>query len=532
MKKIILLLICLLSLQVFSQKQDKSVAFDEPEGWTKLLQLKNNNTFFVEYTKKEGINVMLFDATRKKISNGKLPLTIIQDKLSYYAVCGVYEIAGDLVIFYQTSEDKTPIMVRIIVDGKTGKLKAEEKIAELNKITMGDAYGAAFGDIDMPDLQVAKDPESDYYAVIRYNSLTHETNERIEILHYNPQHKIINKAFYIAPNNKYKYTKYLSAYVHKDDYVVIGAYAFNTKKSGGEEARFYVAQLSKGKSSFVQKELSYSDFYKGARCVFNYNTVKDIINMVIITDAEIIKGNLNYDIVYQNINPTNLQLEKPYKADFTKVNEYYKNTMLRKDNFSGMVQGTIVDKSGNLLVIYQNTTLKYGNGSGIAGTFLGDVALVTMSPEGKVLNTAVFPMDIYLSGKHASFNCNGLRSGLRPADTWQDGGLANQQYFALDVVATENAEYVFFNNSQENMGLADSDKTKTVKMISLATAVKYTLKKGAVKKEYLLGTPKDKKDNEFCNFGSSDYNALTKTYVTQVTDPKTKKTSLIWLKLD
>ncbi len=66
MKKIILLLMSVITLNSFSQKQDKSVGFEEPQGWSKLVQLKNNNTFFVEFTKKEGINVMLFDATRKK----------------------------------------------------------------------------------------------------------------------------------------------------------------------------------------------------------------------------------------------------------------------------------------------------------------------------------------------------------------------------------------------------------------------------------------------------------------------------------
>ena len=532
MKNLLLLVVCLFTLQTFSQKLDKSIAFEEPEGFTKVLILKNTNTFYIEFTKKEGINIMLFDGARKKIVAEKLKLTLIEDKLGYYAINGIFEIAGDVVIFYQTAEDRTPILIRLVIDGKTGKLKSEEKVAELNKITTGDAYGYAFGDVDAPTFDVAKDPESDFYAIVRYNTFAKETKDRIEVLHYSPSHKIINKANYESPNTKYKYTKYLSAYVHKDEYVLLGVYAFNTKKSGGEEARFYVAQLAKGKSNFLQKELSYSDFYKGARCSFIYNNVKNTINMVLITDVEVKGSDLRYDIVFQSVNPVTLQLDAPYKADFSKVNEIYKSQLNKKTDFVGMVQGVFVDKNGNLIVLYQNTSLKYGNGSGIAGTFLGDVAIITMSPEGKVIKTAVFPLDIYVSGKHASFNSNSIRNGLRPADSWQDPGLANQQYFALDFVATENAEYILFNNMQENMDAPDSQKQKTVKAISLATAVKYTLNKDQVKKEYLISKPKDKKDNEFCNFGSSDYNTISKTYATLVTDPKTKKTALVWIKLD
>lgn len=82
------------------------------------------------------------------------------------------------------------------------------------------------------------------------------------------------------------------------------------------------------------------------------------------------------------------------------------------------------------------------------------------------------------------------------------------------------------------MELPESEEPKLVKAISITTAVKYTYSNNTIKKEYIFGTPKDKKDNDFCNFSSSDYNASTKSYATLVTDPKTKKSSIVWLKLD
>ncbi len=519
-------MVCFLTLNVFSQKQEKSTSFDEPLGWTKLVQLRNGNTCLVEVTKKEGINTTIFDGTRKKTASGKLALTLVEDKLGQSSIGGVFDIAGDVVIFYQAYVDYVPQMIRIIVDGKTGKLKSEEKVAELNKLTRGDAYAYLFGDVDLPIVYVEKDPESDYYALIRYNTFAPETKDRIEVLHYDGNHKVINKANYTAPDNKYKYTKYLTTYVHKDEYVLIGAYAFNTKKSGGEEARFYVAQLAKGKTGFVQKELIYKDFYKGARCRFSYNKVKEMVNMVLITDVTQKDNASKYDIVFQNVNPKTLVLDKPYKADMTKVNEYYKNDMLRKDNFNGMVQGTFFDKNGNLMVFYQQTTLKAGNGSGVVGTFLGDCALVTMSPEGKVINTAVFSANIYSSGNHPAFNSDDIRNGVKKAGSYDDPGLANEQYFNVDLVSTDNGNYLLFNNTKFNMELPENKEAKMLKAISLATAVRYTYKNNAIKKEYLLSAPSDEKDNQFCNFSCSDYNVVTKQYATIVTDPKTKKASL------
>jgi hypothetical protein len=531
MKKISLLLLSIIALNSFSQKKDKSAGFEEPEGWCKLVQLKNRNTCFLEFTKKEGINATLYDSIRKKISSGKLPTKLIEDKLGTYILSGIYELNGDVAIFFQKGEDRTPIMIRLLVDGKTGKLKAEEKIAELEKVTMKDAYAMAFGGMDMPDIRIVKDPESDYYAMIRYNTLAPETKDRIEVFHFSPDHKIINKLNYTSPNDKYKYTKYLNAYVHKDEYVVIGTYAFNTNKSGGEEARFYISQLSKGKTKFVQKELGITDFYKSARAQFVYNPIKGLIHMILITDVNADAEGSSYNVVFQNFKPSTLALEKPYNTDFSKVNAYYKGNMGSKDNFSGMLHGTFVDKNGNLVLMYQGTTIKYSNGMA-TGTFLGDVALLTMSPEGKTMNSAVFPFYSFVSGGHSEFNSDKIKTGFKPAYSFDDKGLANEQYFAIDLISTENANYLLFNNLPKNVETEESKGIKMVKAISGTTAVKYIHKGDAIKRDYLFKKPKNDDDVEFCNFSSSSYNPSTKSYATLFTDPETKKTAVVWIKLD
>jgi hypothetical protein len=525
MKKTLLFLVSIISFYSFAQKKDKSGSFPEPEGWCKLVQLKNTNTCFLEFTKKEGIKVVLYDSLRKKIGSGKLATKLIEDKLGTYILSGIYEINGDVTVFFQKAEDRTPIMIRLLVDGKTGKLKAEEKIAELEKITMKDAFAVGFG-VDMPDIRIVKDPESDYYAMIRYNTLAHETKDRIEVSHFSPDHKIINRANYTAPNNKYKYTRYLNAYVHKDEYVIIGTFAFNTDKSGGDESRFYVSQLSKGKTAFVQKELGFTDYYKHPDAEFVYNSVKGLIHMILMP-----QGTLGSVVIFQNIKPSSLILEKPYSPDLSKVNDYYKNNMGSKDDFSGMIQGAFVDKKGNQILMLQETTIKISNGM-VTGTFLGDVALLTVSPEGKTINSAVYPFYSFISGDHSAFNSNKIKAGYRPANNFNDKGLANEQYFAIDFISTENASYLLFNNLPKNVETEESKSIKIVKAIGPTTAVKYTYKGDAIKRDYLFKKPKEKKDVTFCFFASSSYNPAKKSYATIYTDPETEKSAVVWIKLD
>jgi hypothetical protein len=539
MKKSLLFLMSTICFYSFAQKKDKSASFPEPEGWCKLIQLKNANTCFLEFTKKEGIKAVMYDSLRKKISSGKLATKLIQDKLGSHILGGIYEINGDVVVFFQKGEDKTPIMIRLIIDGVTGKLKAEDKIAELEKMSMKDGYAMAFGGLDIPDIRIVKDPESDYYAMIRYNTLAKETQDRIEVFHFNPQHKIINKANYTAPNDKYKYTRYLNAYVHNDEYVIIGTFAFNTDKSGGDDSRFYISKLSKGKSKFEQKELKTPGYYKHPECEFVYNHAKEIIHMIIITDdlsRERLPNDklvdIKFNLAFQNFKPSSLTLEKTYYPDFTKINDYYKNLGSKdKDDYFGSIQGTFVDKDGNLVLMFQKTTTK-GSYGAVTGTYLEDVVLLTITPEGKTISGAVFPFYSFTSGNHASFNANKIKTGFRPANSFDDKGLANEQYFGIDFISTDKGSYLLFNNLQKNVEADDTKSIKIVKAIGATTAVKYTYKGDAITRDYLFKKPKEKSDVTFCLFSCSSYYPAKKSYATIYTDPEKKKSAVIWIKLD
>ncbi|MCD6018245.1 MAG: hypothetical protein K0S53_1366 [Bacteroidetes bacterium] len=536
-KKLLSIIFVLVCGCLLAQKNyEKSEAFDEFDGWTKLLQLRNNNTGLMEISKKEGVNFTLFNAQKKKISSGKLPLTKLGEKLNLVQIEGVYDISGDYVAFIiGTAEDnkKKPVFYRLIIDGNNGKLKSEEVIGELDEMTMGAAYGMVFGDTDVPTFVIEKDPDSDYYAIIKYNTIAAETKDRIEVSHFGPDHKMINKANYNTPTDKYKFTKFLSAYVHGSDYVLIGTSAFNTKKSGGEEVRYYVAQLNKGKTLFVQKELQYTEYTKSAKSYFIYNKPKNMVTMMLL--LPVAKSN-RWSQLNQNINPTSMALDKPYQADYSKIESIYKTKMERKDEFGGMIQGSFVDKAGNLTFLIQQTIKKLGSGgmgmpAPVEATIFGDVALITMSPEGKEVSSALFPYSVYRKGDHDPFCYNSARKGRRVNSGFSPVS-DNDWYYGIDFISTDNASYLFFNNTIDNMEKPENKEAGMIRGISGTNGVMYTYKGGTLKKEFMFGQPADKKEAKFINPGSSDYNATTKTYCTVLTDPKLKKSTVVWTKLD
>jgi len=180
---------------------------------------------------------------------------------------------------------------------------------------------------------------------------------------------------------------------------------------------------------------------------------------------------------------------------------------------------------------FSRTTMKKNNGA-VTGTFLDDVGLLTITPEGKIVNSSAIPFSSFTSGDHASFNANKIKTGFRPANSFDDKGLANEQYFGIDFISTENASYLLFNNLPKNVETEEAKSTKMVKAISGATAVKYTYKGDVIKKEYVFKKPKEKNDVTFCLFSSSSYSPDRKSYATIYTDPETEKSAVVWIKLD
>ena len=78
MKKTLFVLFTLLAYVQFVKAQtphvEMSDPFDEPEesNWNKLLQIKNGNTFYFHFTKKDGIEVTVYDKNRKQIATNTL----------------------------------------------------------------------------------------------------------------------------------------------------------------------------------------------------------------------------------------------------------------------------------------------------------------------------------------------------------------------------------------------------------------------------------------------------------------------------
>src|SRR5690606_577874 len=96
---------------------------------------------------------------------------------------------------------RVPELYRIQLNPDNGAITKQQKLGELPKYGMMAGYAMAFGGVDQEDFIVEKDPYSDAYAVVHYNSFAKESDKRIELVHYaveNGEHVEINRSYYDA----------------------------------------------------------------------------------------------------------------------------------------------------------------------------------------------------------------------------------------------------------------------------------------------------------------------------------------------
>ena len=187
--KNLLVTLLLSSAVLLSNAQVKNVTyspgFEEPgQIDLRLLQLPNGNTFFFNFSDKE-IQYTLYNKERRSLGKKEIDNDIINKKtIKSMVIEGLYEIGGEAVLFAHIMEKRVPQLYRIRFDKDNGRILEQKKIGELMKYKLTSGYAMAFGGVELADFRIMKDPNSDAYAQVNFNSFAKETNRRIEVIHY------------------------------------------------------------------------------------------------------------------------------------------------------------------------------------------------------------------------------------------------------------------------------------------------------------------------------------------------------------
>ena len=517
--KKITLLTLLLTWYSIASAQFKQIAagpsFEEPEkGMSNLVLMKDGSVIFFTITNEDGINARIYNSDRKETV-----VTTIQPeykKLKGGSLEGFFEIKGNLVLFISEIQDKTPVLYRLIIDGKTATLIKEEKIASLKKLNMGSGYAMLFGGVDAPDFYVNKDPESDNYAIALFNSFESDRNKRIEIILYGDSHQEISRAYYASPDEKYKYLQFISMAVIGSEKVSVLVNGYN---SGGKDREVILATLKKGASSVSFNELGFPEDKVMENGLVRYNPYTKKLVVAAKIDEKKSKDAYLYIAI---VDPDKGKTEKLIQSGLgEEVNQRAIKIFGKKYKFRGVPVNLYINKDAGFSVAFEEraivTYIGTNHGSSHLETY--NIAVASYNKEAELQSSYIIPKNYWVD------NASSLSFA---------GGFGNQ-YKKFAYINENGKGYILLNDTRRNIEKIENDKEPIqIKGVSDCDAFYFSLSGNdpIPQRKYLFGESDDKKERNLAPFGISVYDKENDIFVVLRLnkDKKDKSVNLLWLK--
>ena len=515
-------LLCTLLVKAQFTKIAEGPEFDEPKsGYTQVIQLKNGGTVFFRVTLKDGIDIQVYDANHKQKANTNASPGY--EKLPKGArVAGAFEVNGDVVVMISTYDEKTPVLLRLIIDGKNGRLKKEDRIRELAKMNMGQGYAVAFGGVKMPSFYAHSSPSANCYAVVGFNTFESDRNKRIEIIVFGADHKQISRAYYTSPEEKYKYLDYLDMEVTDDQRVSLLVNGYNTRSSGGKASEILLGDLEKGGKEVTFNDLDFpkdSVVHHGA---LRYNPItQQLIAVVSILKSEKSQNVYNYLAL---IDPVNHKAVKTIPAELSdKVYGHSYSWLKKKDDFTGVLREIYINDDGGFSITYEEEAIvtttdadgKYSN----SHLELNNIAVSIHNREGAMTATYLVPKSNWIE-QEMYYSA--------------DYGFGNQ-YKRFTYLSKGDKYYILLNDTERNISKVENDK-KPIKVVGISECDAFYLplvgNDMIPGRQYLFGKPESNKEHNVASFGVSSYDKATNTFVTLQAMPsnRDKMAKIVWYK--
>ena len=520
--------IALASTSLFAQtKIATSSVFEEPlsEGWTKMIMLKNGNTFYFHFGSKKGIETFVWNKNRKFVGKNNIK-SDNWSKKKKAEICGLYEIAGEPVIFLKYLNGLSPVLYRLRINPSNGRLIKEDVVCTLPELQMRGFYSAAYfynydaynGEL-FENITVEKDPESDNYAVITSTD-DENINQRLKVQLFDGSHKLLNSSSYTSTNPEYKKLDLIGVIVDGGKRVFIATYGAESSK--GKNAHIVVSCLRTGDSIFSNKQLDFTEDFSNTKAQMVYDRKNNTIVMLTNSLAEKKSSSTSYVSFLSYIDPETLALKGVHAVSNEKINDYAQNALGLQLNYSGLPQKMIINSDNSITVLKEQMLSEtiYHKGNPVSMyTFLGNIGITEIGSDGtEKAGFALMKNQMY-GGKQEQMYMTGRDKGLWINELYSHRNVDDNLFLSYEYIRTPSCSYVLFNDDpRNNKKKENKTRRKTATSTDYINTVCYTLKDGTAKRGYLFGEPDKKTHSKACYIETSYFDRSTNTYVTVESD--------------
>lgn len=522
------MLLVLLHLAVFSQFREvgKSQPFVEPEeGYARILQLKNGNTALIVVTKKDGIDMRLYDDQYQNKLNKKLSPRY--GKLEKPTVEGMFEVNGDVVCLIQDHRDNVPTLFRLVIDGSKGVIRKEDVVGELPKISKLSWTKMEYNRQPLPDFYVKKDPDSDHYGIVLFNSTEPDRSKRVEVVTFTPGHEISGRSYLAFPQQKYQFITYLDMAFVNGDALVFG-YGFSEKGKSNKQNTMLVGSLKAGSRKMEVKEVKFTHNLevKSAITKFNKASGNFLVLMFIPTSG-------NYGEIWMaDFDPRTLDVVKKEEAYFSGPAAAAKALFGKKGDFRGTPVNLFVHADGSYSIALEEISyMNSGNYNSVLYATVGSLVIADFDKEGRFTRFYYLPKEHVVSSYRHDEAPKAFYHHYMENAAWPL--YAGNQFKSFVYLRNAGNPFVLYNDFMENREGIAAGKIKTVRWVSECDAYRFALNDQQIPTgELFFGLPA-KNQHNLALFPVSAYNPDKNRYVTLrlITEERNKSVQLVWMEI-
>lgn len=528
MKYYCLQLCCLLILTLSSWAQSPAVqlssAFPVPaDGWDKLLQLKNGNTCYFHFSKKEGIYVTVYNTEgqalhRDTITGRQWDARNMNDA----EIDGIFEISGQPVIFLQQLIKGQPALFRIILDAQTGALLREDLLGTLTPVPGREVSAAGY--IASHDCYVEKDTYSDHYAVALYGA-------DVRLQHYAPDHTLAGTTTWTIPDSSYRYTSFLGMTVQGNERISILNGIFNTSRKSADTPPVVYLTTWQGNTEMIQTRLDHTAGLTEVHTSMQYHPEWPELEMLLVSA---IPGRADsVQLQMQYLDRVTGKLLRQQLLRQQQLSDYAQRQLAYTGAYNALPQQLSLQRDGKatLLLEPMQQFLQGKNAYSRMHTSLGDAGIWRITPRGETDSIRLIPKMQVANGGFSPLYIQRRNKG-----EWifrnRIAAVHNTAYMSFEHIPVPGADYVLYNDYLQQLDRGGTDDArKPLRYITDANLVCYRYTSGNSERLFLFGTPEYGK-GYYCILGAAHYNADRQVYATIMISRQgtTQQAQLAWIR--
>lgn len=543
MKSILLaLLLALTAINAYSANFETSDAIDIPinEGFNKVLQLSNGNTFLFHFNARKSMVAKLFDSSRKEISSVKfLGKRVDMSMLETSEMHGIYQIGNEAVVFVSQAILNNVTLLAIRFNITTGKLIAETALIESPSYKNRNEYS------------LVKNKATGGYAVFCMKDLAANFQEKLYLKVFNDKHEQVKEVELLLGKDNYDEISHINTHVGDDGEIVVTMVGKKIIHYPDVNDRYLaVCYLPAEQDTFLNVVTKIPDRIAPYYSAYSFNKFGYVLNILLVNaqtgyyDFGLQKiekilytplmlrfkqsnlGDMQYNHVRNLMANKRLQEETDTTQFvsavpiFQHTNKYGLSTVISEENEQNIrVNGVTTNYtlSGNILITYYND-----NGEEVWGTVI---------PKKQFVRNRVTAYELRMRGLH--------KKAFRRADPYSDW--INQFISFYPIVTDTRSCYVIYNETLGKVNSTIADGADTVS--TDASMPNYILNNDAI--YYKVDRKKETSKEKLFDAGSSkesyaamiegaDYNETSKVFACAVIHQSDGKytTRLAWRKLE